>query len=138
MPHILKLSSCPIHPSPINTNPPPHIHPSPIHTDPPPTIHTSPKIILTPSPHSPISYKHWPSPHSPISYKYWPPLPPIHPSPQLAELVGPHICMLKTHIDILEDFTVDTITRLQEVSSRLNFIIFEDRFSIPANSNLFL
>nr|CAI5841729.1 unnamed protein product [Callosobruchus analis] len=45
----------------------------------------------------------------------------------LAEHVGPHICALKTHIDIVDDFHSNLIKRLQEVAKRHNFILFEDR-----------
>ncbi|XP_018575357.1 uridine 5'-monophosphate synthase [Anoplophora glabripennis] len=45
----------------------------------------------------------------------------------LAERVGPHICMLKTHIDIVEDFHPNLIKPLQEIAQRHNFILFEDR-----------
>ena len=45
----------------------------------------------------------------------------------LAEAVGPHICMLKTHADIVSDWQSDTGARLNEVASRHQFLIFEDR-----------
>ncbi len=37
------------------------------------------------------------------------------------------VVMLKTHIDIIEDFNPDFIKRLVEYSQRYNFLIFEDR-----------
>ena len=46
---------------------------------------------------------------------------------QLAEDVGDQICVLKTHADIIKDFTDKTIRGLLEVSKRKRFIIFEDR-----------
>ena len=46
---------------------------------------------------------------------------------QLAEDVGDQICVLKTHADIIRDFTDKTIRGLIEVSKRKKFIIFEDR-----------
>ncbi|KAJ3021681.1 orotidine 5'-phosphate decarboxylase [Thoreauomyces humboldtii] len=46
---------------------------------------------------------------------------------RLADILGPHICVLKTHIDILEDFDASVITRLQALSDRHDFLIFEDR-----------
>lgn len=46
---------------------------------------------------------------------------------QLAEDVGDHICVLKTHADIVSDFTDRTIRGLLEVARRKKFVIFEDR-----------
>lgn len=46
---------------------------------------------------------------------------------QLAEDVGDQICVLKTHADIIKDFTDKTIRGLNEVARRKKFIIFEDR-----------
>ncbi|KAL8723950.1 MAG: hypothetical protein Q9166_008204 [cf. Caloplaca sp. 2 TL-2023] len=46
---------------------------------------------------------------------------------KLAEEVGDSICVLKTHADIIDDFSDRTIKGLQEVAKRKNFLIFEDR-----------
>ena len=46
---------------------------------------------------------------------------------RLAEDVGDYICVLKTHADIIDDFSDHTIKRLNEVSRRKNFLLFEDR-----------
>lgn len=46
---------------------------------------------------------------------------------ELADKLGPYICVLKTHIDIIEDFDSDLITQLQRLSNQHNFLLFEDR-----------
>uniref|UniRef100_A0A3P9DAM6 Orotidine 5'-phosphate decarboxylase n=1 Tax=Maylandia zebra TaxID=106582 RepID=A0A3P9DAM6_9CICH len=45
---------------------------------------------------------------------------------QLAESLGPKICMLKTHADILEDYTSAFIQNMQALAEKHNFLIFED------------
>eukprot|EP00127_Corallochytrium_limacisporum_P006091 Clim_evm40s218 gene=Clim_evmTU40s218 len=46
---------------------------------------------------------------------------------ELAKLLGPHICMLKTHIDIVPNFTLDKAMELYRMSEEMGFVIFEDR-----------
>lgn len=45
----------------------------------------------------------------------------------LANLLGPEICLFKTHIDIVEDFDDDLVIQLQRLAEKHNFLIFEDR-----------
>jgi uridine monophosphate synthetase len=45
----------------------------------------------------------------------------------LANKVGPYIAMLKTHIDLIEDFTPYLVDTLQELAQKHQFLLFEDR-----------
>ncbi|XP_050593459.1 uridine 5'-monophosphate synthase isoform X11 [Bombus affinis] len=46
---------------------------------------------------------------------------------ELADLAGPHIVLLKTHVDILEDFSDNFIKRLKELAKKHDFLLMEDR-----------
>ncbi|KAL3271547.1 hypothetical protein HHI36_022024 [Cryptolaemus montrouzieri] len=45
----------------------------------------------------------------------------------LAKQVGPYICCIKTHIDVIEDFHPNFVRRLQEIAEMYEFMLMEDR-----------
>lgn len=46
---------------------------------------------------------------------------------ELANVAGPHIAVLKTHVDIVEDFNENFILRLKELAKQHRFLLMEDR-----------
>lgn len=46
---------------------------------------------------------------------------------EIADMLGPLICVLKTHIDIVENFTPDLILALTQLAQKHRFLLFEDR-----------
>ena len=46
---------------------------------------------------------------------------------RLAEDVGDSICLLKTHADIISDFSDRTVKQLRDIARRKKFLVFEDR-----------
>ena len=46
---------------------------------------------------------------------------------ELADKLGPEICMLKTHIDIVEDFDAELVATLSALAQKHDFVLFEDR-----------
>ena len=44
-----------------------------------------------------------------------------------AEKLGEKICLLKLHIDLLEDYTPEVISELENLSKKKRFLLFEDR-----------
>lgn len=46
---------------------------------------------------------------------------------ELADLLGPEICIFKTHIDIIHNFSTTLVRDLQQLADKHQFLLFEDR-----------
>ncbi|KAG8693703.1 orotidine 5'-phosphate decarboxylase [Ceratobasidium sp. 394] len=46
---------------------------------------------------------------------------------RIVDAAGPSVCVVKTHIDIVEDFDQELVDQLQTFSNKHDFLIFEDR-----------
>lgn len=46
---------------------------------------------------------------------------------RLAKQCGPHICLLKLHADIIDDFSQSFIASIQQIALQHQFLLFEDR-----------
>ena len=46
---------------------------------------------------------------------------------ELADTVGPFICVFKTHIDVLTDYSEKFVLELKQLAQKHNFLIMEDR-----------
>ena len=46
---------------------------------------------------------------------------------EIADLLGPQICVLKTHADIVSDFDRELTETLGDLARKHRFLIFEDR-----------
>lgn len=47
---------------------------------------------------------------------------------RLAAAVGPHAALLKTHSDIVSDWTAETASQLRQLAKQHNFLVMEDRW----------
>ena len=46
---------------------------------------------------------------------------------ELIDQTGPHLCMLKTHIDTIDDFDTELVEKIGELAKKHDFVVFEDR-----------
>lgn len=56
---------------------------------------------------------------------------------RLAAAVGPHAALLKTHSDMVSDWTPETASQLRQLAKQHNFLVMEDRW-VPFIVNLLL
>lgn len=57
---------------------------------------------------------------------------------KLADKLGPYVCMVKVHADIVKGFNLEVGMKLKELATKHNYLIFEDRYSnLKANFILF-
>lgn len=45
----------------------------------------------------------------------------------LADAIGPYVCVLKTHVDIIDDYTPAFVASLQALATKHQFLLLEDR-----------
>ncbi|KZW04075.1 orotidine monophosphate decarboxylase [Exidia glandulosa HHB12029] len=45
----------------------------------------------------------------------------------VVEAVGPFVCLIKTHVDVIADFDADLVEQLTQLAAKHDFLIFEDR-----------
>lgn len=48
----------------------------------------------------------------------------------IASAVGPHVAVLKTHSDLVRDWSSDTAQQLCALAKQYNFLILEDRYGL--------
>lgn len=49
---------------------------------------------------------------------------------KIVELVGPYVCMIKTHYDAVTDWSEEVESSLKDAAVKHKFLIMEDRYGI--------